>query len=134
MIDIDHFKKLNDNHGHLFGDFCLFRSAQLIQSVIRRPSDTVARYGGEEIAVLLPNTPLDGAVRLAEKIREQFRETEFVDSNIHAYLTISQGVSCCEPSPKMHGKELALLEQADQCLYKAKQNGRDQVIGQKLSL
>lgn len=134
MIDIDNFKKLNDEHGHLFGDYCLGKSAQLIQSVIRRPSDTVARYGGEEIAVLLPNTPLDGAIRLAEIIREQFRETEFVTSGIHQYLTVSIGVACGEPLPEMQDNQLALLELADQCLYKAKRNGRDQVVGQKLTV
>lgn len=131
MIDIDFFKKINDEYGHLFGDFCLVKSASLIQSIIHRPSDTVARYGGEEIAVLLPNTSLDGAIKLAEKIREHFRETEFSNAGISQFLTVSLGVSSCNPTPKMSDNALKLLETADQCLYKAKENGRDRVIGLK---
>ncbi len=133
MIDIDHFKQLNDTHGHLFGDFCLKRAAELISAIIRRPSDTVARYGGEEFAVLLPNTHLDGALRLAEKIREQFKEIEMSDGGIHLYLTVSIGVSSTMPSPGSLEYRTSLLDLADQCLYKAKQNGRDQVIGEALN-
>jgi diguanylate cyclase (GGDEF)-like protein len=131
MIDIDHFKSLNDKHGHLFGDYCLSRSAELIKAVVHRPSDTVARYGGEEIAVLLPNTPLDGAMKLAEKIREQFKENEFSDEGITTFLTVSIGVSNATPTTDTIKHAIKLLDIADQCLYKAKQNGRDQVVGQK---
>ena len=131
MIDIDHFKKINDEHGHLFGDYCLSKSASLIQSIIHRPSDTVARYGGEEIAILLPNTSLDGAIKLADKIREHFRETEFSDSGVSKFLTVSLGVSSGTPTPESEARAINLLETADQCLYKAKENGRDQVIGLK---
>ncbi len=131
MIDLDHFKKINDEYGHLFGDYCLTKSALLIQSVIHRPSDTVARYGGEEIAILLPNTSLDGAMKLAEIIREHFRETEFSNSGISRFLTVSLGVSSGTPTPDSIDKALNLLDIADQCLYKAKENGRDQVVGLK---
>jgi len=131
MIDIDYFKKINDEYGHLFGDYCLEKSASLIQSVVHRPSDTVARYGGEEIAILLPNTTLDGAMKLAEKIREHFRETEFSDSGINQSITVSLGVSSGKPNPNNQVSALKLLEIADQCLYKAKENGRDQVVGLK---
>jgi diguanylate cyclase (GGDEF)-like protein len=133
MIDIDYFKKINDEHGHLFGDYCLVKSASLIQSIVHRPSDTVARYGGEEIAILLPNTNLDGAIKLAEKIREHFRETEFNNSGISHFLTVSLGVSSGQPNPKNKDNAIKLLEIADQCLYKAKESGRDQVIGLKCS-
>lgn len=129
MIDIDYFKKINDEHGHLFGDYCLAKSAALIQSIVHRPSDTVARYGGEEIAILLPNTTLDGAIKLAEKIREHFREIEFSDSGISQSITVSLGVSSGKPKPSNQSSALKLLEIADQCLYKAKANGRDQVVG-----
>ena len=131
MIDVDHFKNINDQYGHLFGDYCLSKSAQLITSVIHRPSDTVARYGGEEIAIILPNTPLDGAMQLAEKIREQFKETEFNDSDIQTYLTVSIGVASATPDRNSVKNAIKLLDLADQCLYKAKQTGRDKVIGQK---
>jgi diguanylate cyclase (GGDEF)-like protein len=131
MIDIDYFKKINDKYGHLFGDYCLVKSASLIQSIVHRPSDTVARYGGEEIAILLPNTALDGAIKLAEKIREHFRETEFTNSGTSQFITVSLGVSSCNPKPKNKDNALKLLETADQCLYKAKENGRDQVVGLK---
>jgi diguanylate cyclase (GGDEF)-like protein len=131
MIDIDYFKKINDQYGHLFGDFCLTKASQLIQSVVNRPSDTVARYGGEEIAILLPNTPLDGAMKLAEKVREQFRETEFQDSDISCYLTVSIGVSTASPEVHTIKHAIKLLDIADQCLYQAKEGGRDQVVGKK---
>mgnify|MGYP000621400209 CR=1 FL=1 len=131
MIDIDYFKKINDEYGHLFGDYCLEKSASLIQSIVHRPSDTVARYGGEEIAILLPNTTLDGAIKLAEKIREHFRETEFSDSGISQSITVSLGVSSGKPNQNNQSSALKLLEIADQCLYKAKENGRDQVVGLK---
>ncbi|KZZ21791.1 hypothetical protein A3752_08075, partial [Oleiphilus sp. HI0081] len=131
MIDIDHFKVLNDKYGHLYGDYCLTRSAELIKAVIHRPSDTVARYGGEEIAVLLPNTTLDGAMRLAERIREQFKENEFLDSGISTFLTVSIGVSNATPTTDTIKHAIKLLDIADQCLYKAKEAGRDRVIGQK---
>ncbi|MFT5718130.1 MAG: diguanylate cyclase (GGDEF)-like protein [Oleiphilaceae bacterium] len=133
MIDIDFFKKINDEYGHLFGDYCLVKSASLIQSIVHRPSDTVARYGGEEIAILLPNTSLDGAIKLAEKIREHFRETEFTNSGISKFITVSLGVSCGHPKPKHQDNAIKLLEIADQCLYKAKESGRDQVVGLKCS-
>lgn len=131
MIDIDHFKKLNDKHGHLYGDYCLTKSAELITAVVHRPSDTVARYGGEEIAILLPNTALDGAIRLAERIREQFKENEFSDAGIVSFLTVSIGVSTASLTTEAIPKAIKLLDIADQCLYKAKEEGRDKVVGQK---
>jgi len=134
MIDIDYFKKINDEYGHLFGDYCLAKSAALIQSIVHRPSDTVARYGGEEIAILLPNTSLDGAIKLAEKIREHFRETEFTNSGVSQFLTVSLGVSSGTPKPNNQANALKLIEIADQCLYKAKENGRDQVVGLKYNI
>ena len=131
MIDIDHFKMLNDQYGHLYGDYCLNHAAELIKAVVHRPSDTVARYGGEEIAILLPNTPLDGAMKLAEKIREQFKENEFVDEGISTFLTVSIGVSNATPTTDTIKHAIKLLDIADQCLYKAKQSGRDRVVGKK---
>ncbi len=130
MLDIDHFKQLNDTYGHLFGDFCLTKAAALVKSVIQRPSDTIARYGGEEFAILLPNTTLDGAMKLAEKIREQFKEVPFDDGNQSTYLTVSMGVSGTRPTPSTAYKSLSILDLADQCLYKAKQNGRDRVVAE----
>lgn len=135
MLDIDHFKKINDQFGHLFGDYCLTQSAAIIQSIIHRPSDTVARYGGEEIAILLPNTSLDGAMQLAERVREQFRETEFLESNsgFSHYLTVSLGVASTYPQAGNIENARKLLEIADQCLYKAKESGRDKVVGQNIT-
>lgn len=133
MLDVDHFKQLNDNYGHIFGDFCLAKAAELVQSVIQRPSDTIARYGGEEFAILLPNTTLDGAVKLAEKVREQFKETPFDDGNNNVYLTVSMGVSGTRPNPETVYKCLSILDLADQCLYKAKQTGRDRVVAERFT-
>lgn len=81
--------------------------------------------------MLLPNTTLDGAMRLAERIREQFKENEFLDSGISTFLTVSIGVSNATPTTDTIKHAIKLLDIADQCLYKAKEAGRDRVIGQK---
>src|SRR5690606_4641197 len=77
IVDIDHFKNFNDHHGHLVGDDCLRMVAGCLREIVTRPQDLAARYGGEEFVVLLPDTPLDGAVRVAEKIRQQIAQSDF---------------------------------------------------------
>src|SRR5690606_40510678 len=76
MIDIDHFKQLNDTHGHLTGDLCLAKAGELIAQSIQRPSDLAARYGGEEFIVLMPNTDHQGALLISENIRTAFQCAE----------------------------------------------------------
>lgn len=125
MLDIDHFKKFNDNYGHQAGDEVLRRVAAAIKSIVNRPGDTAFRYGGEEFSVLLPSTPKEGAYTIAESIRKHVKSMPFQWQGATLSVTISIGVAACIPS---HSKgELTLLKQADNALYLAKDRGRDQV-------
>jgi diguanylate cyclase (GGDEF)-like protein/PAS domain S-box-containing protein len=120
MVDIDHFKAVNDNHGHGTGDEVLrVVSASIIKTV--DPDDLVCRYGGEEFTVLMPHTTLDEAELKAEKCRLAIKALEFPKLRI----TASLGVSALCQSPETPQD---LLDQADKCLYVAKRNGRNQVV------
>jgi two-component system cell cycle response regulator len=92
MFDIDHFKKINDVHGHLAGDFVLKELARIVQQRIRR-DEVFARYGGEEFAIVLPETNLEGAKALAEGLREKVEQSRFVFQNETIRVTISIGVA-----------------------------------------
>ncbi|WP_370239529.1 sensor domain-containing diguanylate cyclase [Neptunomonas phycophila] len=125
LLDIDHFKHINDTYGHQFGDACLIEAAKHILSCVRRPQDTVARYGGEEFVVLLPNTPLDGAVCIAELIVGRFREAKIFYAGAEIMMTVSIGVVSVIPCADLN--EDHLLSKADKLLYRAKKNGRNRV-------
>ena len=134
MLDVDHFKKLNDKHGHLTGDDCLQKIAECLKTTLLRPDDKAFRYGGEEFAVILPNTDLEGALSVAERIRENIALQVFKTSTGIAQLTCSFGVATHQATPLTNTKnnpqsmqELMLC--ADQCLYLAKNKGRNCVVG-----
>ena len=125
MLDLDHFKSVNDLHGHAFGDLVLCDFVAAIQSCLR-DKDAVGRLGGEEFAVLLPHTSLEGARSVAERILLRVRERGVgtSDSSNPVHYTTSIGVaSLSERTPTLH----AILQQADRALYQAKHNGRDRV-------
>lgn len=125
MIDVDHFKKFNDNHGHLLGDEILRLVARTLNENIRG-SDLVARYGGEEFAVLLPSTPLSGALVVADKLRASIasRQVRKKDSGeVLGSVTVSIGVSMCRKSDTVE----AMIKRADDALYRAKKGGRNKV-------
>jgi len=126
LIDVDLFKKYNDIYGHLAGDECLRTISQTIRSLAQhRPGDLVARYGGEELAVLLPNTDVVGAFIVAEKIRKTIQQLEIEHSgNPIGMVTISAGIGSQVP---MHeaGTPNDLLDSADKALYAAKSAGRN---------
>lgn len=126
IIDIDHFKSFNDNYGHQTGDVVLQIVAKSIQDVVKRPSDAVTRYGGEEFTVLLPNTPKEGAYKVAEKIRKKIAELHINWQQQSLSVTASIGLACCIPSH--HEGEGLLLKEADDYLYVAKDHGRNQVV------
>lgn len=126
ILDIDNFKQFNDNHGHQAGDEILKVVAAAIQDVVKRPSDAVSRYGGEEFTVLLPNTPKEGAYQVAERIRNHIQDILFEWQGETLTVTISIGLASCIP-PYYEG-EATLLKQADDFLYVAKDHGRNQVI------
>ncbi len=123
--DIDFFKNYNDYYGHQVGDDCLWTVAQAIAENVRRPADLPARYGGEEFAVILPNTPLEGAVHVAETIRRAVSELQINHSRsaVAAHVTMSIGVSAALPS--QDGSIERLLQAADSALYQAKSEGRN---------
>lgn len=130
LIDLDHFKRVNDEHGHLFGDRVLEEAADRIRAITRR-SDILARYGGEEFAIILPETRLEGARTVAEKVVLAFSNQPFeIDSKPPFTLTVSAGISQCLQQDARDNPETAmesLVHAADAALYKAKQNGRDRV-------
>jgi diguanylate cyclase (GGDEF)-like protein len=128
MIDIDHFKKFNDTHGHAVGDDVLKRAAELYRSSVRS-TDLVARYGGEEFAVMMPETELDDGIAFAEKIRHLIETTPLQTQAGALNVTISLGVASV-PQSRIHtAKELIVA--ADKALYRAKRNGRNQVQAER---
>ncbi|KPP97953.1 diguanylate cyclase [Marinobacter sp. HL-58] len=126
LLDIDHFKRFNDTYGHLVGDDCLQMVANCIRQYVTRPQDLAARYGGEEFVVLLPDTPAEGALRVAEKIRREIEETGFRISDEVLHLTVSIGV--CAVCPDEADATTAIFSRADEALYEAKGRGRNQVV------
>jgi diguanylate cyclase (GGDEF)-like protein len=127
-IDIDYFKRYNDRYGHLAGDEVLQQVARTIASMARRSTDVVARLGGEEFAILLPDTEAEHARLLAEtlKLAVTALEIEHADSKIGAHVTLSTGVATLTPSHDTQASEL--LGNADRALYQAKAEGRNRVV------
>lgn len=125
MCDVDHFKRFNDAYGHQEGDECLKRVADAIGQALHRPADLVCRYGGEEFAVLLPNTDLSGAMEMAEAIESSIRSLQIPhrDSDVCSCVTLSMGVAC--QSPAQEEGAAGLVAQADQALYQSKAQGRN---------
>ena len=123
MLDIDHFKLVNDNHGHAVGDRVIKSLARLLKQRLRN-TDVIGRYGGEEFAVIMPETPLAAAVKVMDEIRQGFAELLHHAGEQNITVTLSVGVAAA-PVISDVGE---LRETADQMLYKAKHNGRNQVI------
>jgi diguanylate cyclase (GGDEF)-like protein len=129
ILDIDHFKQFNDKYGHQAGDEILKVVAAAIQQFVKRPSDAVSRYGGEEFTVVLTSTGQEGAYQVAEKIRSHIQEMAFKWEGETLKVTISIGLASCIP-PYYDGEEM-LLKQADDYLYIAKAHGRNKVVYDK---
>lgn len=125
MLDVDHFKNINDKYGHLAGDYTLKAIADTLSALLRRPTDLVSRFGGEEFAIILPSTDAEGALAVAEHIREAVEELTIEWEQFKIPLTVSIGVSSNIIESDEH--PLQLLEQADKALYQAKHDGRNRV-------
>jgi len=127
IADIDHFKAYNDHYGHQAGDGCLQAVAQTLARTVRRPTDTVARWGGEEFVVLLPETPLEGAAYVGERVRAAVEDLALPHeaSPVAEHVTVSLGVASTVPD--RDGSPEALLQAADAALYRAKAVGRNRV-------
>jgi len=125
MIDIDEFKRFNDHYGHPEGDKCLIAVAKTLKQTIERPIDMVARIGGEEFVILLPDTDLSGAEFIANKVRQSIHALNFPHSKSRVcdFITLSIGVSCTKPVFEEDANKL--IDAADKALYKAKHDGKD---------
>ncbi|MBO1254595.1 diguanylate cyclase [Alteromonas sp. 5E99-2] len=125
MLDIDFFKRINDEYGHDVGDECLKHVSTLAKSFIKRPSDDICRYGGEEFAFILPQTPEEGAKKFVNSIREKIEATPYNDGNTCVAMTISAGVASGVVNHEDGEKDI--LKLADRALYLAKESGRNQI-------
>jgi diguanylate cyclase (GGDEF)-like protein len=126
MLDVDLFKAYNDTYGHQHGDSCLKQVAEACLDVVSRPGDLVARFGGEEFVVALPNTESEGALQVANEICTSLRSRRLPHTGSpFGIITISVGCATLVPQADMHVPELIAL--ADHALYTAKHNGRNQV-------
>ena len=128
LMDVDCFKRFNDTYGHIFGDACLRTIGQTVAALTPGHAGVLAaRYGGEEIVLLLPDTDKDGAVVVAETVRHAIRDLRIVHSgNVGGFVTLSAGVDASAPSA-VGGAASDLVAAADKALYAAKAAGRDQV-------
>lgn len=125
MIDIDRFKIFNDTYGHLSGDQALIRIAEVIKAVIKRSSDLVVRFGGEEFVVMLMNTTAEGAAVVAEEIRKRIEDLGIENEETENVITVSLGIASVVPDNELAPNEL--IDAADRALYKAKEDGRNKV-------
>ncbi|MEO2029648.1 MAG: diguanylate cyclase [Fuerstiella sp.] len=125
VIDIDHFKKVNDTHGHQAGDQILKQVSQALESVTRS-DETLARYGGEEFAVLLEDIATDGMAIVGERLRATIEELDISFEGTEIPITVSVGVCCGVPTNSEFG--LKLFSRADNALYQAKQSGRNRAV------
>ncbi|WP_163784980.1 GGDEF domain-containing protein [Myxococcus vastator] len=125
LLDIDHFKAVNDKYGHLAGDSVLKQLASTVRTKIRR-EDVFARYGGEEFAILLPEVSLVGTRQLAEKVRRLVEKQRFEFDRQAIPVTVSVGLAVLEPHHRESGE---LVRDADEKLFEAKTSGRNRVVG-----
>jgi len=126
ILDLDHFKEINDTYGHLAGDYVLKRTSKMIQGRIRL-EDVFARYGGEEFALLLPETDYNQALQIAEQLRMLIEQQEVFFEGLRIRVTSSLGVASVDERVKT---TMSLIKRADECLYLAKQSGRNRVCGE----
>jgi len=124
ICDINYFKRINDTYGHQAGDRCLKELADILTGCIKRPMDMVARYGGEEFIYILPDTPLEGALKIAHEIQETL-EKRNSNPDTEITFTLSIGVACMIPDEDE--KRMDLLRAADLALYEAKKKGRNRI-------
>lgn len=125
ILDLDHFKRINDAFGHAAGDAYLCAAAKAMQECFKRGSDVIARYGGEEFTALLPNTPASSARVMAEKLRHQIQALTVAHEGQRLQTTVSIGVAGTVPDFRLSGE--ILVHEADQALYLAKRSGRNRV-------
>lgn len=126
FLDIDFFKKVNDEYGHLIGDEALCHAANVFKEIAQRKSDMIARYGGEEFAIILPSTPQEDAMALAEVIRKKLEALPLHHDEISIVLTVSIGVNATIPNNR--DSYMGFVDDVDKALYHAKKTGRNKVV------
>jgi diguanylate cyclase (GGDEF)-like protein len=126
LLDLDHFKQINDTYGHAFGDLCLREVAKVLGAEVSRSGDVLARYGGEEFIVLLSNTADNGAAVVAERLLQAVRTVDVRFGGVAVPVTCSIGVASGIPVAADRG--FRLINEADKALYRAKQSGRDRIV------
>jgi diguanylate cyclase (GGDEF)-like protein len=132
LLDVDRFKIYNDTYGHQAGDLCLQRLSLVVRNRTRKPVHLAARYGGEELVVLLPEVDTATAAAIAERIRIAIRDLQIEHrGNDSGVVTASFGVGTAYPSTDI-GSPADMVRRADRCLYAAKAQGRDRVVSQLL--
>jgi diguanylate cyclase (GGDEF)-like protein len=131
MIDIDHFKAINDNHGHLVGDLVIKEVANCLQQELKRSTDHLCRYGGEEFAIILPNTDNEGARVLAEQVRLCLANQRIQYEDLELSVTVSIG--CYAAVAEINSNSADYIQAADTALYQAKHEGRNKVVCSALS-
>ncbi|MCB1179510.1 MAG: diguanylate cyclase, partial [Leptospiraceae bacterium] len=126
LFDVDYFKLYNDNYGHQAGDICLVKVAQICLQTLKRPSDIIGRYGGEEFAIILPHTKEKGAIKIVQEIQESLKNNPIPHeySPISDLVTLSFGINSIYPSPNSSGID-ELISNADKALYNSKRQGRN---------
>lgn len=127
ILDVDHFKKYNDTHGHPQGDRLLQLLARIMAGSLKRSTDLAARLGGEEFAVILPATPLEGARMLAESIRKNIEESNLICGHCGEGTGVTVSIGVASMVPTMENKSEELMAKADAKLYEAKLSGRNRV-------
>jgi diguanylate cyclase (GGDEF)-like protein len=128
FCDLDYFKQYNDTYGHQLGDDCLQEVASIVKAAAKRSTDLAARYGGEELAIILPNTPVIGALQVAKEIHKGVHQLQrpHIGSSISTHITLSLGVATLLPTIGLLPKHL--LAAADAALYQAKTEGRNRIV------
>ncbi|WP_298209961.1 diguanylate cyclase [Acidovorax sp.] len=134
LCDLDHFKLFNDSAGHLKGDACLRDVGRLLRDVCVRPRDVSTRYGGEEFALILPNTPRSGAMTFARALGQllKVRSIEHPNSPLGRLLTLSGGITTCVPDDNTNAE--SMIMRADQALYAAKAQGRNRFFSFEMQM
>ena len=127
MIDVDHFKYLNDRNGHLAGDECLIKIGELLKGIGKRPGDICARYGGEEFVYVFGNTTLEQALVVINKLMDGIRELGIPNQNSPVLPTVTVSVGLASIYPDAGSEKSKLIDAADKMLYLAKNNGRNRV-------
>lgn len=125
LLDIDFFKQYNDHYGHIKVDDCLKQVSQVLLGAATRSRDFLARFGGEEFVIVLPETNTHSAKKIADRCRQLVRKQKIPHekSTVSPYVTISLGIGSIIPSPEIN--QIEFIEKVDSLLYKAKQKGRD---------